>query len=139
MCNKTILTDITGMLARAEKLVATSEYLIEGEVYHYHTKLIMKEAHTGGAFAWYLFLIFSTFCSQFALQSSGTRITVSYEQRSLASHLTFSCAGYWYNNGCMFPNMITVFIALDPSVKVNGCLQVLGISFDLKTQSLLNY
>jgi len=40
------------MLARAEKMVSTSEYLIEGEVYHYHTKLIMKEAHTGGAFAW---------------------------------------------------------------------------------------
>jgi len=27
--------------------------LLGGEVYHYHTKLIMKEAHTGGSFVWH--------------------------------------------------------------------------------------
>ena len=27
--------------------------LLEGEVYHYHTKLMMKEAHTGGSFVWH--------------------------------------------------------------------------------------
>ncbi|MEO4042397.1 phytanoyl-CoA dioxygenase family protein [Hoeflea sp. CAU 1731] len=33
--------------------------------------------------------------------------------------------GYWYNNGCLSPEMLSVFIALDPSNKANGCLQVL--------------
>ena len=29
-----------------------------------------------------------------------------------------------YENGCLTPDMGSVFIALDPSVKANGCLQV---------------
>ena len=33
--------------------------------------------------------------------------------------------GYWYNNGCLFPDMGSVFIALDPCRRVNGCLEVL--------------
>lgn len=33
--------------------------------------------------------------------------------------------GYWYNNGCLFPNMASVFIALDPATRENGCLQLL--------------
>lgn len=33
--------------------------------------------------------------------------------------------GYWYRNGYLFPHMASVFIALDPSRKENGCLQVL--------------
>ena len=33
--------------------------------------------------------------------------------------------GYWYRNGFLFPDMASVFIALDPSRKENGCLQVL--------------
>lgn len=33
--------------------------------------------------------------------------------------------GYWYNNGCLFPSMASVFIALDPATRENGCLQVL--------------
>ena len=24
-----------------------------GEIYHYHTKLVMKEARTGGSFVWH--------------------------------------------------------------------------------------
>ena len=40
--------DITGMMARSEKMVTTSEILMGGkEVYHYHTKFIMKEPFTG--------------------------------------------------------------------------------------------
>ena len=31
---------------------------------------------------------------------------------------------YWYNNGCMFPDMCSVFIAIDDCSKENGCLQV---------------
>lgn len=33
--------------------------------------------------------------------------------------------GYWYNNGCMFPYMASVMVALDHSTRENGCLQVL--------------
>jgi hypothetical protein len=33
--------------------------------------------------------------------------------------------GYWYNNGCLFPDMASVFIAIDPSRRANGCLEVL--------------
>jgi ectoine hydroxylase-related dioxygenase (phytanoyl-CoA dioxygenase family) len=33
--------------------------------------------------------------------------------------------GYWYNNGCLFPLMASVMIALDRSDRENGCLQVL--------------
>ncbi|CAH1802509.1 unnamed protein product, partial [Owenia fusiformis] len=63
--------------------------LLGGEVYHYHTKLMMKEPHTGGKWNW---------------------------------HQDY---GYWYQNGCLFPDMATVFIAIDPSTKSNGCLNVI--------------
>jgi ectoine hydroxylase len=33
--------------------------------------------------------------------------------------------GYWYKNGCLFPDMLSVFIAIDPCTKENGCMQVL--------------
>ena len=33
--------------------------------------------------------------------------------------------GYWYNNGCLFPLMASVMVALDKCTKENGCLQVL--------------
>lgn len=33
--------------------------------------------------------------------------------------------GYWYANGCLFPLMASVMIALDKSTRENGCLQVL--------------
>ncbi|MCY7350249.1 MAG: phytanoyl-CoA dioxygenase family protein [Cytophagaceae bacterium] len=33
--------------------------------------------------------------------------------------------GYWYKNGFLFPDMLSVMIALTPSVTENGCLQVL--------------
>ncbi len=33
--------------------------------------------------------------------------------------------GYWYHNGCMFPLMASVMVALDESTRENGCLQVL--------------
>ena len=32
--------------------------------------------------------------------------------------------GYWYFNGNLFPDMISVFIAIDPATRENGCLQV---------------
>ncbi|MDA0839450.1 MAG: phytanoyl-CoA dioxygenase family protein [Planctomycetota bacterium] len=33
--------------------------------------------------------------------------------------------GYWYNNGCLFPDMASVMIAVDRAYKGNGCLQVI--------------
>lgn len=33
--------------------------------------------------------------------------------------------GYWHNNGCLSPEMLSIWIALDPSNRANGCLQVL--------------
>ncbi|XP_078580691.1 ectoine dioxygenase-like isoform X1 [Branchiostoma floridae x Branchiostoma japonicum] len=81
--------DITGVMARCEKVAGTMEKLLGGEVYHYHTKLMMKDARTGGAFVW---------------------------------HQDY---GYWYENGCIFPDMGTVFIALDQATQENGCLKVI--------------
>ncbi len=33
--------------------------------------------------------------------------------------------GYWYNNGCLFPDMASVMVAVDRATKQNGCLQVI--------------
>jgi ectoine hydroxylase-related dioxygenase (phytanoyl-CoA dioxygenase family) len=33
--------------------------------------------------------------------------------------------GYWYNQGFIFPRLISAFVALDPATRENGCLQVL--------------
>ena len=39
--------------------------------------------------------------------------------------------GYWYHNGCMFPLMASVMVALDHSTRENGCLQVVKGSHQL--------
>jgi ectoine hydroxylase-related dioxygenase (phytanoyl-CoA dioxygenase family) len=39
--------------------------------------------------------------------------------------------GYWHDNKCLAPDMLSIWIALDPSVKANGCLQVLPRSHRL--------
>src|SRR5215469_2677174 len=44
---------IYGMFARCESIVNSSERLLEGEVYHYHSKMIMKDAKVGGAWTWH--------------------------------------------------------------------------------------
>merc|ERR1719400_1431650 len=76
---------------RSSRVVSTFEQLLGGEeLYHYHSKLMMKEAETGGQHVW---------------------------------HQDY---GYWYENGCLTPDMGSVFIALDPAVKENGCLQILA-------------
>ena len=33
--------------------------------------------------------------------------------------------GYWYFNGNLFPDMLSVFIAIDPATRENGCIQVI--------------
>lgn len=86
---------IYGMFARCRRLVDACEQLLDDEVYHYHSKMIMKDAKTGGAWAW---------------------------------HQDY---GYWYQNGVLYPDLVSVFIAVDPSKKENGCLQVIDGSHKL--------
>ncbi|MSR66705.1 MAG: phytanoyl-CoA dioxygenase family protein [Pedosphaera sp.] len=81
--------DLWGSIARCERVVNAMERLLGGEVYHYHSKMSIKEPRTGGAWAW---------------------------------HQDY---GYWYQNGCLFPDMGSAFIAVDPNTRENGCLQVL--------------
>lgn len=81
--------DVTGMIARVPKVARTMESLLGGEVYHYHSKLMMKDARTGGAHLW---------------------------------HQDF---GYWSQNGCVYPDMATVFIPLDRMDAENAGLRVL--------------
>jgi hypothetical protein len=44
---------IYGMFARCERVVRSMEKLLDGEVYHYHSKMIMKDPKVGGAWAWH--------------------------------------------------------------------------------------
>src|SRR5215203_5535235 len=44
---------IYGMFARCERVVRSAEALLGGEVYHYHSKMILKDAKVGGAWAWH--------------------------------------------------------------------------------------
>lgn len=81
---------IYGMFARCETIVNSAEMLLEGEAYHYHSKMIMKDAKIGGAWAW---------------------------------HQDY---GYWYQNGVLFPDLTSAFIAVDPATRENGCMQVLS-------------
>jgi len=80
---------IYGMFARCERIVRSAEKLLGGEVYHYHSKMIMKDARIGGAWAW---------------------------------HQDY---GYWYHNGVLQPLLLSLFLAVDPARKENGCLQVI--------------
>ncbi|MEX1238217.1 MAG: phytanoyl-CoA dioxygenase family protein [Cyclobacteriaceae bacterium] len=45
--------NIYGMFARCSRLVDAAEKILEGEVYHYHSKMILKDAKVGGAWAWH--------------------------------------------------------------------------------------
>jgi ectoine hydroxylase len=42
-----------GMFARCETIVNSAEKILGGEVYHYHSKMIMKDARVGGAWTWH--------------------------------------------------------------------------------------
>ncbi len=39
--------------------------------------------------------------------------------------------GYWYSNGCLYPDMASCLIAVDRATRANGCLQVLRGSHTL--------
>lgn len=81
--------DLFGIVSRSERIVNRMEAVLGGEVYHYHSKMMLKEPRVGGAWEW---------------------------------HQDY---GYWYQNGCLFPDMASCLIALDRATKENGCLQVL--------------
>lgn len=80
---------IYGAFARCRRMVDTAACVLRDEPYHYHSKMIMKDARVGGAWAW---------------------------------HQDY---GYWYSNGVLTPNLVSAFIAVDPSTRENGCLQVI--------------
>ncbi|QEG01765.1 1-deoxypentalenic acid 11-beta-hydroxylase [Stieleria maiorica] len=44
---------IYGAFARCHRMVDTAEQLLDDEPYHYHSKMIMKDARVGGAWAWH--------------------------------------------------------------------------------------
>ena len=44
---------IYGMVARCESIVGSAARLLGDEPYHYHSKMIMKDAKIGGAWAWH--------------------------------------------------------------------------------------
>lgn len=44
---------IYGMIARAESIVGSAAKLLGDEPYHYHSKMIMKDAKVGGAWTWH--------------------------------------------------------------------------------------
>lgn len=39
--------------------------------------------------------------------------------------------GYWYNYGCLAPDMLSIWIAIDRATTANGCLQILAGSHHL--------
>jgi ectoine hydroxylase-related dioxygenase (phytanoyl-CoA dioxygenase family) len=45
--------DLYGLVARSERIVNTMERLVDGEVYHWHSKMAIKDPYTGGAWEWH--------------------------------------------------------------------------------------
>ena len=87
--------DIFGALTRCEKIVESAEFLLDSEVYHYHSKITAKKPHTKGAWDW---------------------------------HQDY---GYWYDNGILRPDLVSVMTAIDKTDRENGCLQVIDRSHKL--------
>lgn len=63
--------EIYSAIVRAESLVRAAETLLEGEVYHYHHKMVLKEPHKGGAWTWHQdYGYWYSFCCPFPLLTS---------------------------------------------------------------------
>lgn len=45
--------DLYSMFSRSPRIVDKMEQLLGGEVYHYHTKMMLKEPYVGGAWEWH--------------------------------------------------------------------------------------
>ena len=81
--------DLYSLFSRSSRLVDRAAQLLADEVYHWHTKMMLKEPRVGGAWEW---------------------------------HQDY---GYWYANGCLYPDLLSAMIAVDVATRENGCLQVL--------------
>jgi ectoine hydroxylase-related dioxygenase (phytanoyl-CoA dioxygenase family) len=81
--------DIWAAASTCPRVVNNIRILLGEEAAFFHGKVMLKEAHTGGAWEW---------------------------------HQDY---GYWYLQGYAFPRLVSVFVALDPATRENGCLQVL--------------
>ena len=81
--------DTLGLVPRLDRMVGGMERLLDGEVYHYHSKVTRKAAGGGGTWDW---------------------------------HQDY---GYWYKNGCLFPDMGSVAIAVSAQSAENGALRLL--------------
>ncbi|MBA3685254.1 MAG: phytanoyl-CoA dioxygenase family protein [Planctomycetes bacterium] len=87
--------DVFGAVSRSPRVVDGARRLLGEDVYHWHSKVMLKEPRTGGAWEW---------------------------------HQDY---GYWYNDGCLYPRLISCLIALDRADRANGCLKVLAGSHHL--------
>lgn len=45
--------DVASAFVRSPRIVRPMEQLLNGEVYHYHHKMILKDPHVGGAWEWH--------------------------------------------------------------------------------------
>ena len=45
--------DLWGAIARCERIVSAMETLLADEVYHYHSKMSIKQPRIGGAWSWH--------------------------------------------------------------------------------------
>jgi ectoine hydroxylase-related dioxygenase (phytanoyl-CoA dioxygenase family) len=85
----TLKNDIWGAASTSSSLVNNARILLRQEVAFFHGKVMLKEAHTGGAWEW---------------------------------HQDY---GYWYEQGFLYPRMLSAFVSLDPATRENGCISVL--------------
>ena len=81
--------DIWGAASTSPSLVNNVRILLHQEISFFHGKVMLKEAHTGGAWEW---------------------------------HQDY---GYWYDQGFLYPWMLSAFVSLDRATVENGCLSVL--------------
>ncbi|MDX2051230.1 MAG: phytanoyl-CoA dioxygenase family protein [Polyangiaceae bacterium] len=79
--------DMFGAIASSRRIVERGTQLVGEEIYHWHSKMMLKDPGTG-AWEW---------------------------------HQDY---GYWYG-ACLYPSLVSCFIAVHPATKANGCLQVL--------------
>ena len=63
--------DIYAAIVRSQSLVNAMETLLDGEVYHYHHKMVLKEPREGGAWAWHQdYGYWYNYCCPFPLLAS---------------------------------------------------------------------
>ncbi len=87
--------DVWGAASTDPRIVEPLEQLMGEDMSFYHGKIIFKEPQ----------------------KEPSTGAGSSWEW-----HQDY---GYWYDQGFVFPRMMSAWVALDPSTKANGCLQVL--------------